>query len=391
MQREEYDTIIIGAGASGLSCAAEALRRGRRVAVLDHGQKAGRKILISGGGRANFTNLNPTPQNYICSNPHFVKSALGRYSPWDIIELLGKYDISWHEREHGQLFCDHSARYLVDALLTEAEGADIFLNCTVKTIEKDSNFTIATSAGDLYSQSLVIATGGLSIPKIGATNFGHKIAKQFGHTLIETRPGLVPLRYGPKEAQHLGALSGISLPVKISHAGRDFSEQLLFTHRGLSGPVTLQISNYWRSGESIGIDLLPDEDLENQLSISRQKHPKRHLKTVLAAFLPERLSEALCSAYLENSTVGSLSNRKITAISTFIHNFPFTPSGSEGYRSAEVTLGGVNTNEISSKSMESQLCPRLFFIGEVLDVTGHLGGFNFHWAWASGRAAGKIA
>ena len=304
-----------------------------------------------------------------------------------------KYHIQWHERQHGQLFCDESARYLVEALLSEARDAEILLNCTIERVEKvGGSFLLETNRGSLSCDNLIIATGGLSIPKMGATNFGHLIAKQFGHSIIEPRAGLVPLRYSAEDSQHLSPLSGISLEVEISCKSHSFREQLLFTHRGISGPAVLQISNYCKQGESITINLLPGEgDLESRLLEAREKHPKQQLKTALSLFFPERLAKILSLHYVpSNNSMGALSNSAIAGIAHTINNFNFRPNGTEGYRTAEATLGGVNTKEISSKTMESKITPHLYFIGEVLDVTGHLGGVNFHWAWSSGSAAGKM-
>ncbi len=388
---QKYDAIIVGAGASGLTCAAEATKTNKRIAIIDHNQTAGKKITISGGGKANFTNLNINADNYICNNPHFVKSALKRYSPWDIIKLLETYNINWHQREHGQLFCDINATHLLNALLNEAANTDFFLGRSIKCItNKNNKFSIETSKGFFECQKLVIATGGLSFSKIGASDFGHRIAKQFGHTIIEPLPALVPLLYNKNDYQYLTTLSGISIKAKISYKNISFLDQLLFTHQGLSGPVILQISSYWQANTCITIDLLPEINIQENLILSRTKSPKQQLHTKLRQFFPDKLAKLICDYLIKkNATLGSLSNNDIEIIDKAIHNIKITPKGTAGFNKAEVTIGGINCNEISSKTMESQITPNLFFIGEVLDVTGQLGGFNFHWAWASGTAAGK--
>jgi predicted Rossmann fold flavoprotein len=383
-----YDVIIIGAGASGLYCAAEATKRGRSVALIDHMAEAGKKIAISGGGKANFTNLSPEPQNYLCSNPYFVTSALKRYSPWDIIELIESHHITWHERDHGQLFCDRSARDLIKALLSEAKDATLMLNTSVTEIAE--GFKLKTNRGNLSCESLVIATGGISMPKIGASDFGHRIARQFGHRIIQPYPALVPLRYTQEDAIHLAPLAGISIPATVRYRDHRFTEQLLFTHTGISGPVILQISSYWEMGTPLTLDLLPHSDIAQHLRHARDVTPKQQLSTVLRSLLPERLAKTVTALHLHSSPpVGGLSNADIEHIDHLLHNLSITPKSTEGFRKAEVTRGGVDCNEISSKTMESQLHKGLFFVGEVLDVIGHLGGFNFHWAWASGAAAGK--
>jgi len=389
---DHFDVIVIGAGAAGLMCAAEAGRRGRKVLVLDHAEKAGKKILISGGGKCNFTNLYAEPANFICANPHFVKSALSRYSQYDFLDLVGRYGIKWEEREHGQLFCVESAKQIVDMLLAECReaGVQLQLNCTIESVDKGEAFELETSKGRFISESLVVATGSRSIPKMGATGFGHQIARRFGLDVTELRAGLVPFRFTGSEAEALKALAGISLPVTASCNGAVFSEAMLFTHRGLSGPAMLQISSYWREGDTITIDLMPGTEMAVQLRSWREERPKALLHTLLAERMPKRLVAYLCETVLSDKPAGNLSDRDVQTISSFLHGWQLRPAGTEGYRTAEVTVGGVDTGELSSKTMEAKKVSGLYFIGEVVDVTGHLGGFNFQWAWSSGFAAGQF-
>jgi len=391
---DHFDVIVIGAGAAGLMCAAEAGRRGRSVLVIDHADKAGKKILISGGGKCNFTNLYAGPADFLCSNPHFVKSALSRFTQYDFLDLVSRYGIAWEEREHGQLFCIESAKQIVDMLLAECRdtGVEIQLNCTIESVAKRKRFELVTNRGTFSAEALVVATGSRSIPKMGATGFGHQIARQFGLNVTELRAGLVPFRFTGREAEALKALAGISLPVTARCGGANgngatFSEAMLFTHRGLSGPAMLQISSYWRQGDTISIDLLPGFDVAAQLKSWRETRPKAQLHTLLAEQMPKRFAVYLCETVLADKPAGQLSDRDIETIAATLHGWQLRPAGTEGYRTAEVTVGGVDSDELSSKTMESKKVSGLYFIGEVVDVSGHLGGFNFQWAWSSGYAA----
>ncbi|WP_163934008.1 NAD(P)/FAD-dependent oxidoreductase [Paraferrimonas sp. SM1919] len=389
---QTFDTIIIGAGAAGLMCAATSGYQGCSVLVLDNAKKSGRKILISGGGKSNFTNTKVEPNHFVCSNPHFVKSALARYPSTQFIELVERHGLQYEERDHGQLFCLNSAQDLLNILLTECEwaGCDIRLRHEIIAIEHTPNgFVINTSEGEFCGLKLVIATGGLSMPKLGATPFGYQVAEQFGHSIIATRAGLVPFTLQPDDKQNFATLSGISLPVTIqAQRGPSFDRDLLFTHRGLSGPAVLQISNYWVAGEVVTIDLLPNQNVIEILNRIIHKQPKLSTKNALSNLIPKRLVEALIDEQILVTPIAQLGKTQLQAINDKLHQLCIKPGGTEGYRTAEVTLGGVNTDEISSKNMESKLVPGLFFIGEVLDVTGWLGGFNFQWAWASGVACG---
>jgi predicted Rossmann fold flavoprotein len=376
-----YDVIVAGGGAAGLMCALRAGQRGRRVLVLEHADKVGKKILISGGGRCNFTNLGSRPEAFLSANPHFCKSALARYTQHDFIALVGKHRIAWHEKTLGQLFCDGSARQIVAMLLAEcaAAGADVKVAHRITGIDKADHFTVTTDHGAFASQALVLATGGLSIPKMGATAFAHDIARRFGLGLTETRPALVPLTL------KVPALSGVSLEV-VARLGRaDFREAMLFTHRGLSGPAILQISSYWRSGQEIAIDLLPDTDATSFLKERKRTRPKAELRTVLGEVLPQRLAQHLAA----EGTMANLRDRDLEALAARLKAWKIVPSGTEGYAKAEVTAGGVDTDELSSRTMEAKKVPGLFVIGEAVDVTGWLGGYNFQWAWSSGWAAGE--
>jgi len=390
----ETDVIIIGAGASGLMCAIEAGKRGRRVMVIDHANKAGKKILMSGGGRCNFTNLSIEPRNYLSHNPHFCKSALSRYSQWDFLSLVTRYQIPHHERAHGQLFCNDSARDILTMLLTECENAGVVINLdtSIDSISKSADgFHLITSAGRLTCQSLVVASGGLSIPKMGATPFGYKIAEQFGIPVRPTYAGLVPFTLQPEDKEKFSALSGIAVPCVVSNQKQHFAENVLFTHRGLSGPAILQISSYWRPGQKVEINLLPHSDLAQELKTQRQQKQKSKLKTVLEAHLPKRLLSCLLSEQSLNTTLPDMSDKHIGQIAEQINCWTIKPNGTEGYRTAEVTCGGVDCDALSSQSMESKNVPGLYFIGEVVDVTGWLGGYNFQWAWSSGWCAGQRA
>jgi predicted Rossmann fold flavoprotein len=380
---ERYDVIVAGGGAAGLMCALRAGQRGRRVLVLEHADKVGKKILISGGGRCNFTNLASRPEAFLSANPHFCKSALARYTQHDFIALVGKHRIAWHEKTLGQLFCDGSARQVVAMLLAEcaAAGVEVKVAHRITGIDKADQFTVTTDHGAFASQSLVLATGGLSIPKMGATGFAHDIARRFGLGLTETRPALVPLTLKVPE------LSGVSLEV-VTRLGRaNFREAMLFTHRGLSGPAILQISSYWRGGREIAIDLLPDTDASSFLKERKRTRPKAELRTVLGEVLPQRLAQHLAA----EGTMANLRDRDLEALAGQLKAWKIVPSGTEGYAKAEVTVGGVDTDELSSRTMEAKKTPGLFVIGEAVDVTGWLGGYNFQWAWSSGWAAGEAA
>ena len=387
------DVIIIGASASGLMCAIEAGKRGRKVLVLDHANKAGKKILMSGGGRCNFTNMAVDADHYISNNPHFCKSALSRYTQWDFISLVSDYNIPYHERQHGQLFCDESSKDILDMLLSECAhaGVDIQLNCSIKQIRKDhTTYHLDTTLGHYAAHSLVIATGGLSIPKMGATGFGYQIAKQFGHTVQPTRAGLVPFTLQEKEKTWLADLSGIAIHCLVSNQRNRFKENMLLTHRGLSGPAILQISSYWRAGETITINLIPDIDLQTLFKKKQETQPKTQLKALLADFLPKRFISALLGNAVVLQPLQSISFERFKVIAKQLQQWQIKPNNTEGYRTAEVTLGGVDCNELSSQTMESKHSSGLYFIGEVVDVTGWLGGYNFQWAWSSGWCAGQV-
>jgi predicted Rossmann fold flavoprotein len=378
---QRYDVIVAGGGAAGLMCALRAGQRGRSVLVLEHADKVGKKILISGGGRCNFTNLGSRPEAFLSANPHFCKSALARYTQHDFIALVEKHRIAWHEKTLGQLFCDGSARQIVAMLLAEcaAVGVDVKVAHRITGIDKADRFTVATNHGTFASPSLVLATGGLSIPKMGATAFAHDTARRFGLKLTETRPALVPLTLKVPE------LSGVSLEV-VTRLGRtSFREAMLFTHRGLSGPAILQISSYWRNGEEIAIDLLPDTDAASFLKERKRTRPKAELRTVLGEVLPQRLAQHLAA----EGTMANARDRDLDALADRLKAWKIVPSGTEGYAKAEVTVGGVDTDELSSRTMEAKKVPGLFVIGEAVDVTGWLGGYNFQWAWSSGWAAGE--
>ena len=387
----DVDTVVVGGGAAGLMCTIEAAKRGRSVVLIEHAGQVGKKILISGGGRCNFTNIHCHPSNYISENPHFCNSALSRYTPHHFIELVERYRIAYHQKTLGQLFCDGSARQIVSLLLRECEdyGVKILLNTSIKGIRRDTKFRIESTMGTLSSETLVIATGGLSIPKMGATDFGHRVAKQFGLSLVPPRPGLVPLTLGGAALSRYSPLSGVAIPTIVENNGQSFKESLLFTHKGISGPVILQISSYWKRGESIKIDLLPEVGLEEELLERKIAGERSELKTILGRLLPKKLADVLSEQLGSNRPLIQYSDKEITTLSRQLKGWELSPDGTEGYAKAEVTLGGVNTNELSSKTFESRKVPGLFFIGEVVDVTGHLGGFNFQWAWASGHAAGQ--
>ena len=388
-----YDVVVIGGGAAGLFCAIEAGRRGRRVLVIERTDRVGKKVLISGGGRCNFTNRNAAPENYLSANPHFCRSALAGYTPHDFVALVEAHGIAYYEKELGQLFCDGSARQIVDLLLDECRqaGVRIEVNAEVTAAEPadGGGFVLATSLGPAQCEALVVASGGLSIPKMGATGFGYDLARRFGHTIVPTRAGLVPLTLGQDVLPHYAELSGIGVPVRVESHGAVFSNALLFTHRGLSGPAILQVSNYWQPGEPLEVDLLPDTDAAAWLAEQRGRQPAATLRTVLAERLPRRVAHTLCGRVFDARPLRQYTDAELRAVAGRLHHWTFRPIGTEGYRTAEVTLGGVNTNELSSATMASRLATGLYFIGEVVDVTGWLGGYNFQWAWASGYAAGR--
>jgi predicted Rossmann fold flavoprotein len=388
------DVLVIGAGAAGLMCAITAGQRGKRVLVVDHANKPGKKILMSGGGRCNFTNMGTTPANFLSANPHFAKSALARYTPWDFIALVEKHRIKYHEKELGQLFCDESSKLIVRMLLDEcaAAGVEVRTSCAVTRVRKvEDGFRVLTAAGEVHATSLVVATGGLSIPSMGATGFGYELAKQFGHAMLPTRAGLVPLTLSGKHQERYQDLAGLALPVSEAKLGKQgFRAGLLFTHRGLSGPSILQISSYWQPGDDLRIDLSPEVDAGDWLIGQRAERPAAELKTVLGELLPKRLAQRLCELWFESKPMRQYREAELADIGRQLHDWPITASGTEGYRTAEVTLGGVDTHELSSTTMESKRVPGLYFIGEVVDVTGWLGGYNFQWAWASGHAAGEV-
>ncbi len=389
---KKTDVVIIGAGAAGLFCAAQLGQAGKNVVVLDSGKKIGRKILMSGGGFCNFTNLDVTPQHYLSQNRHFVKSALARYTNWDFIGLVAQYGIAYHEKELGQLFCDEGAEQIVQMLQSECDKGkvDIQLRQAVISVEKIAKgFEIQTASETYQTEHLVIATGGLSMPALGASPFGYKIAEQFGIPVIAPRASLVPFTWKESD-KPFATLSGIALPVTASNDHISFSNQMLFTHRGLSGPAILQISNYWQMGDAVEIDLLPAENILDILQELRQSSPKLQLKTVLSRYLPKKLIELWFEQnWLKDEVIAQLNKNTLQQLEQFIHHWQFIPNGTEGYRTAEVTMGGVDTDHISSKTMEAKAVSGLYFIGEVLDVTGWLGGYNFQWAWSSAYACAE--
>lgn len=395
MHTFQYDVVIIGAGASGLMCAIEAGKRGRKVLVIDHANKAGKKILMSGGGRCNFTNYSVEAENYLSNNPHFCKSALKRYNQWDFLASVQRYRIPFHERLHGQLFCDRSAKDILGMLLEECSlhRVDIRLQSAIQKVQVDAGggFLLQTGMGRLHATSLVVATGGLSIPKMGATPFGYQIAQQFGIKVWPTRAGLVPLTLQPEDKTVFAALSGIAIPCEIRTQRQTFKENLLFTHRGLSGPAILQISSYWQPGEFLQINCLPDRSVMAELKQLRGQGSKLKLKTWLGEQLPRRLVAALYQDSELERVIVDCSDKQLQAVVDGLQAWRIQPNGSEGYRTAEVTLGGVDCDALSSKTMESLRVPGLYFIGEVVDVTGWLGGYNFQWAWSSGWCAGQYA
>jgi predicted Rossmann fold flavoprotein len=382
----KFDALILGAGAAGLLCAIEAGKRGRRVAVLERADKIGKKILISGGGRCNFTNLHCQPENFISANEHFAKSALARYTPADFIALVQKHHIPYHEKTLGQLFCDLSAQNITDMLEAECKGADvqIFLSCRIHELQRTREFIVRTEASEFHAPVLVVATGGLSIPKIGATAFGYEVARQFDLNIVPPKPGLVPLLLGGKDYKLYSDLAGISAEVIASTNHHAFREKMLFTHRGLSGPAILQISSYWDKGQPVQIDLAPRLEI-TPASRAAKVRDMTAARSAFQGILPKRFADR----WLETNAPENWTNDSLAHLEKSVHAWILKPAGTEGYEKAEVTVGGVDTGELSSKTMESKKVPGLFFIGEVVDVTGHLGGFNFQWAWASGAAAGR--
>ena len=385
-----YDVLVIGGGAAGLMCAITAGRRGLRVLVVEHANRVGKKILMSGGGRCNFTNTGASPANYLSANPHFCKSALARYTPWHFIELVERHGIAYHEKELGQLFCDVSSKLIVAMLLAEcaAAGVRVETSCPIERVAYGEGFHLHTARGDFSAPSLVVACGGLSIPSMGATGFGYELARQFGHAVLPTRAGLVPLTLSGRHQERLADLSGVALPVVATSNGQSFENFMLVTHRGISGPAILQVSSYWQPGDDLRLDLLPGVDALALLQRMRDERPAAELRTVLGELLPRRFAQRLCEHWLPNRPMRQLDDRHLRDVADVLQAWPLVASGTEGYRTAEVTLGGVDTDGLSSSTMQSRHVSGLHFIGEVVDVTGWLGGYNFQWAWASGHAAG---
>ena len=388
----KFDVVVLGAGAAGMMCAIRAGGRGRSVLVVDHAKAPGEKIRISGGGRCNFTNIHASAKNYLSANPHFAKSALARYTPRDFVDLVERHGIAWHEKTLGQLFCDESAKDIIRMLLAElrAAGAELQLQTEISSVEKmPDGFRLATSSGTVEAGAVVVATGGKSIPKMGATGFAYRIAEQFGLTMTETRPALVPLTLDPVQLEKLAPLSGIGVPAEVRHGKTSFREALLFTHRGLSGPAILQISSYWREGDEITLAIHPDMDFASALKLARRQNGRQAAQTVLAETLPKRLAQFFTENRGIVHHIADLSDKAVDGLAGSIQNWVVRPAGSEGYRTAEVTLGGIDTSELDSRTMEAKKVPGLYFIGECVDVTGWLGGYNFQWAWASGYVCGE--
>ena len=389
------DVLVIGGGAAGLFCALTAGRRGRRVRVVEHANRCGKKILMSGGGRCNFTNTGTTPANFLSANPHFCKSALARFRPEHFIAMVDAHGIGWHEKELGQLFCDESSKQIVAMLLAECAdaGVRVDVSCAVEAVaaEPGGGFRVATSQGIVVAQSLVVATGGLSIPSMGATGFGFELARQFGHAVLPTRAGLVPLTLSGKHQDHYAELAGVAFPVEARCDKARFRNALLVTHRGLSGPSILQVSSYWEPGKELVLDLLPERDIEAWLLERQAAKPAAELRTVLAEVFPQRFAQRLCEVWFASRPMRQYTHRQLPDIARQLAHWPIVASGTEGYRTAEVTLGGVDTDGLSSATLASKHVQGLYFIGEVVDVTGWLGGYNFQWAWASGHAAGLAA
>ncbi|MDC3403718.1 NAD(P)/FAD-dependent oxidoreductase [Candidatus Pelagibacter sp.] len=394
MNTETYDVIIVGAGAAGMMSAIEAGKRGRKVLLVEHSKKIGEKIRISGGGRCNFTNIHTKPNKFISQNPKFVISALNQYTQNDFINLIKKHNIKYREKKLGQLFCDESAQQIIDMLLLECEKANVVVKKEVIVNDvgkKDEWYFITTNSNQYIANSLIIATGGLSIPKLGASNFGYEVAKKFDLDIVETLPALVPLTFSEKILAKCKELAGLSVEAVVSFKKTFFEEGMLFTHRGLSGPSVLQISSYWKLGDNININLAPKLNLFQSLESKKKLEPKKDINLIISEILPKRLAQIICKENEVSGNICELSSKKIKQLSDAINSWAINPTGSEGYRTAEVTLGGVNTNELSSKTMMVKKHPGLFFIGEVVDVTGHLGGYNFQWAWSSGFVAGQYA
>lgn len=389
---EAFDVLIIGGGAAGLMCAITAGQRGKRVMVVEHANRVGKKILMSGGGRCNFTNTGTTPANYLSANPHFCKSALARYTPWDFIAMVERHGIAYNEKELGQLFCDESSKLIVKMLLDEcaAAGVRVETSCSIeRVLHGDAGeFRLHTTRGEFSAPALVVASGGLSIPSMGASGFGYELARQFGHTVLPLRAGLVPLTLSGKHQERLQDLSGVAFAVEASCNGKSFHNYMLVTHRGISGPAILQISSYWQPGDELHLDLLPGMDALATLKQLQADRPAAELKTVLGELLPKRFAQRLCEVWLPNRPMRQFNEPQLREIADVLASWPLIASGTEGYRTAEVTLGGVDTDELSSTTMQSRRVTGLYFIGEVVDVTGWLGGYNFQWAWASGHAAG---
>jgi len=388
-----YDVIVVGAGAAGLMCAIRAGQRGRRVLLLDHAEEPGKKILISGGGRCNFTNLDVRPERFLSANPHFARSALARYTARDFLALVEKHGIAWHEKTLGQLFCDGSARQVVAMLLAEADaaGVELRVGTRVTDVGRGTDFTVTTDRGTVAATSLVLASGGLSIPKMGATGFAFDMARRFAIPLVERRPALVPFTFGGDQLALMQPLSGVALPVLARCGKAAFPEGMLFTHRGLSGPAILQVSSYWREGEQITLDLLPGRDPGALLLAAKRARPRAEPRTILAEHLPARLAQALAERHLPGARMADITDRAVNALAGLLRGWNLMPTGTEGYAKAEVTLGGVDTAALSQQNLMVKAVPGLFVIGEAVDVTGWLGGYNFQWAWASGWAAGEAA
>lgn len=390
---QSYDVVVIGAGAAGMMCAIEAGKRGRSVLVLDHAAKPGEKIRISGGGRCNFTNIHASPKNFISGNPHFCISALSRYTQRDFIELVERHGVAYHEKTLGQLFCDGSARLIIDMLVSEMQdgGVELALSTEMRNVSKAADgFVLTLSTGSVACNSLVVACGGKSIPKMGASGFGYELAAQFGLAVVETRPALVPLTFDARTLERLAPLAGNAVDAEVACGKTWFSEAMLFTHRGLSGPSILQISSYWREGDEIRIAMLPGRDVAELLRAARRVNGRQAVQTVLANHLPKRLAQAVAERSGIDGNLADLTDLQMKTVEAAVNDWRIKPAGSEGYRTAEVTLGGVDTNGLDQKTMQAKSVPGLFFIGEVVDVTGWLGGYNFQWAWSSGWASGQV-
>jgi len=392
MTEAALDVLVVGGGAAGLMCALTAGRRGKRVLVIEHANRVGKKILMSGGGRCNFTNTGATPANYLSANPHYCKSALARYTPADFIAMVERHRIAYHEKELGQLFCDDSSRQIVRMLLDECADAGVRIetSCSVERVRHgDAGFHLDTVRGTFAAPALVVACGGLSIPSMGASGFGYDLARQFGHRVLPTRAGLVPLTLSGKHQERLADLAGVALPVEARCNGVHFRNFMLLTHRGISGPAILQISSYWNPGDDLRLDLLPDDEAQAWLLAQRGERAATELRNVLAERIPKRFAQRLCEHWFTSKPMRQYRDAELREIGALLADWPLVASGTEGYRTAEVTLGGVDTDELSSSTMQSRRMPGLYFIGEVVDVTGWLGGYNFQWAWASGHACGS--